>query len=403
MGNQLVELPAAVKGLHSLRAFNVAENRLKQLPAGLGQLRRLEWLFAYSNHLAELPAGVLGGPSLERALFEANPLSASAVRALLEEASRTCARTVGLDEEQMGRARKAGPASAEAAPACVSVGSVLPVEGVGQYFTGVARGGPAAEAAPARLLVVAFAASQGEPEWHGLLGRLCAEGRAVAQPPPAGPLSARAPPEPPGGGGGYAKERRLAGLWSDCCRGAGPAPASAAERGSVDLGDFDVLSVVDHRMRWYLEDFGGLQEALRQVVARYDRVLFVGASMGGFGALLHGGLLAGAVAAFGPQAVLHEATLRPPGDDLAHLQEQERALRRSVLAARSRGVRLAVHCASDEHMWSQAHAPEGPAPLPCAPPRGRCTRSFRASRSRSCSTGQGSCSRSCPAWCTTCW
>lgn len=71
--------------------------------------------------------------------------------------------------------------------------------------------------------------------------------------------------------------------------------------------------------------------------------------MGGFGAMLHGGHLASAVVAFGPQVALKEATLRPPGVDGASLEMLQQKLCDSVRLGRTRGATIKVHCAADEH------------------------------------------------------
>jgi len=146
-------------------------------------------------------------------------------------------------------------------------------------------------------------------------------------------------------------EACLARLWAGCQRDTGKAARRPAEAGEVvPLGDFDVLSVVDHRMRWYSEDVPAFSKALEGVCQRYRHVLFVGASMGGFGALLHGGRLAGAVLAFSPQADLVEATLRPPAPDVAALTGLADRLFESIETASGRGALVEVHCAADEHL-----------------------------------------------------
>lgn len=62
-----------------------------------------------------------------------------------------------------------------------------------------------------------------------------------------------------------------------------------------------------------------------EVTRRYSRTLFLGASMGGFGALRHGSRLADMVVAFGPQTVLSEAGDPPPTPPRAQPREGRRA------------------------------------------------------------------------------
>jgi hypothetical protein len=73
--------------------------------------------------------------------------------------------------------------------------------------------------------------------------------------------------------------------------------------------------------------------------------------MGGYAALLHGGFLADAVLAFGPQSVMHTATLRPSSvDGLQGLKKLTQNVQDSVRAAVARGARMEVHAASDTHL-----------------------------------------------------
>merc|ERR1719491_659968 len=83
-------------------------------------------------------------------------------------------------------------------------------------FGTVAEGEPGGEAgplhSPAKLLVVAFSASQGEPEWMGLLSRLAALGKVSKQAPLEGPLADVL------GGDMTASSSSMAMLWSGCLR-----------------------------------------------------------------------------------------------------------------------------------------------------------------------------------------
>lgn len=86
-------------------------------------------------------------------------------------------------------------------------------------------------------------------------------------------------------------------------------------------------------------------------------VLFVGASMGGFGAILHGGHLADAVVAFGPQVKLTEASLRPQGVGMDALRLLESDLMGAVATARRRRALMRVHCPADEYLLHALQLP----------------------------------------------
>lgn len=157
---------------------------------------------------------------------------------------------------------------------------------------------------------------------------------------------------------------QLAALWALCARplpgdatGDAPEPAAPGLAELPAAGDVDLLSVIDHRMRWYAEDEPALHRALEAVVSQRERSFFVGASMGGFGALLHGSRLADAVLALGPQSRLDQAILRPPAPDAAGLRELSARATAAVLAGRRRGAALEVHCAADEHFWHALNLP----------------------------------------------
>merc|ERR1719343_1530852 len=84
--------------------------------------------------------------------------------------------------------------------------------------------------------------------------------------------------------------------------------------GQVRVRDFDVLSLCDTNAQWYLDSKErlelGLEAKLAKLTARYRRVILIGVSMGGFGALSHAHL-ADTVAVFGPQTDLNISHLRP--------------------------------------------------------------------------------------------
>ncbi|CAK0818917.1 unnamed protein product, partial [Prorocentrum cordatum] len=123
------------------------------------------------------------------------------------EAAQSRVTALGLDTAQVRAhvAARPGDEGARALPACVSVGTMLPSGGAKCYMKLVRAsqlrrgpgqraacepgGPPAPDEARAGLLVVAFSASQGEPEWLGLLRRMAGQ-RARALPPPRGPVAA---------------------------------------------------------------------------------------------------------------------------------------------------------------------------------------------------------------------
>lgn len=387
MGNRLRELPVELSLMGNLRTLMVASNRLEVLPSTITDLKSLEWIIAYNNIIASLPSGLLlGSRWLERVLLEDNPLSAASVASLLAEASRSRVKTLGMDTAQV-RVHKEGVAGGKALPQCVSLGSMVPVDsgtdGPG-FFAKLVRASqlrpaldepsvadrwscPGPEDSPADVLVVALAASQGEPEWLGLLRRVATSEdgrrRVSALAPVEGTLtelhSAGFDPVvgPALASPGEASAICLARLWSSCTPAATPEVAEVGKPTDehvpgVPLHDFDILCVVDHRMRWYSEDppAHALQKALTSVCTRYHKVLFVGASMGGCGALLHGASLADAILTFGPQARLYESTLRPPVDDPAELRSLSGRVVEAARVARGRGALVEVHCAADEHL-----------------------------------------------------
>jgi len=368
MGNDLCELPQSLSSLRSLRTLSVAGNRLTALPPCVAQLGRLETILAYNNEIVELPERLLlGSAHLSTVLLEGNPISGASLASLVRAAEWTYARTVALDisqaREYMKWKCKDEPADAamKDLPPCISVGDLIDTGSPCKYYLKLVRGSqlrrePGVQAAglpggpppptekPARLLLAAFAASQGEPEWMGALRRLFTAPPATALPPPVGEVADVVD--------GREGDAQLAALWAAFGT---PPTAEAMELPSAE--DVDLLSVIDHRMRWYAEDAPALHRVLEALVAQHERSVFVGASMGGFGSLLHGGRLADAVLALGPQSQLDQAILRPPAADGAELRELSRRVAESVLEGRRRGAAMEVHCAADEHFWHGLNLP----------------------------------------------
>ncbi|OLP89692.1 Calcium-dependent protein kinase 13 [Symbiodinium microadriaticum] len=315
---------------------------------------------------------IAGCRGLTRLLLEGNPLKPSVVSSLIEAVPRSNLKTLGLDTQQVREAAAASPSGFEELPAAVSVGTVLPVQGSSQISFKLTRasqlrrqpgvksvaqpGGPADPVAqPAKLLIVAFAASQGEPEWLGFLRRLLEKGKVTPLPQASADLSDLLEAD---GAGDF--DRKMSMFWTGSPCIASEDEQQEGEVQALPLPDFDVLTAVDHRMRWYAEDRPAVETVLRELRPRYSKMLCVGASMGGFAAVLHGGLIADGVLALNPQANLPEALLRPPAETPRDLQDLSESLLDSAKAAAARGAQVTVHSAADEHLLhTQSWEPSG--------------------------------------------
>ena len=74
----------------------------------------------------------------------------------------------------------------------------------------------------------------------------------------------------------------------------------------------DFLFIRDQRRRWYLDGLGGIGDTfddtlsfLRNIIEKYDKVIFIGVSAGGYASILFGSLLSiSNVIAFVPQTDL---------------------------------------------------------------------------------------------------
>lgn len=374
MGNRISKLPTEIELCWQLRTLCVAGNQLEDLPQCIARLRNLEWFFAYNNRLRDLPEGLLCGSwGLERVLLEGNPLSQEALQGLVHDAANSKVHALALDTEQVSAYVAGCEARSEewkALPLNITVGTLVHSPDSAQYYMKLVRasqlsrrdagpratcepGGP--DQAPTRLLVVALAASQGEPEWLGVLRRLTAPGALCEMEPVAGQLTEHVGEFEPGADVESA-ELKIVRLWDSCVRVTERPKRDAAAASSAGE-DFDVLAVIDHRMRWYTEDSDAFARAVEAVSSRYERVVFVGASMGGFGALCHGGRLADATIAFGPQSRLDQATLRPPAEGPEVHEQMSGSLRAAVRSGRRRGALIQVHCAADEHFWHGLNIP----------------------------------------------
>lgn len=284
MGNQLTELPPEVELFRRLRVINISANRVSCIPDFGTITPELEWVFLYSNLLRTAPIGIFKNEWIQRILIEDNPLSADSTLAFVCEVVRVTARaecrltTVGLDTDQLSRALESSPTESgslrkeEALPVVVSVGDMIQCDGDGQYFMKITRASQLRRCAgvraigqdgiepvldkPLSLLVVAFAASQGEPEWQGLLRRLFDLGKVTAQAAPVGDFDAK-----------FAKcdqDAIIRELWKHCTEASNVTKPDQPDSSSMALPDFDVLSVVDHRMRWFTCNF---------VEAKFDHIV----------------------------------------------------------------------------------------------------------------------------------
>ncbi|CAE8625995.1 unnamed protein product, partial [Polarella glacialis] len=307
------------------------------LPDSIASLPELQWLYVYNNRLQVLPRRLLSrARKLERFFVEANPLSAETAVELLSDVPGSV-RVLGVDAAQVQTAVAAKTGAPLQLPPSVNSGWMLPW---GNLYAKLAPSSqlrraegvlPLSSPEPVYggdVLVVAFAASQGEPEWLGSLGQVAsgkvplseAKERIVRE--PVGSFSKiyedllgfdRPAQEPKAKG---AACRLSAAAWLDPPGSAlgGPAREPPPPGDSELLASFDVLSLCDTNAQWYCDAPERLnlevEAKLKELVKKYRRVLFLGVSMGGFGALSNAHL-AHTVAVFGPQIDLAVSHLRP--------------------------------------------------------------------------------------------
>eukprot|EP00929_Paragymnodinium_shiwhaense_P001684 TRINITY_DN10191_c0_g1_i2.p1 TRINITY_DN10191_c0_g1~~TRINITY_DN10191_c0_g1_i2.p1 ORF type:complete len:660 (-),score=121.17 TRINITY_DN10191_c0_g1_i2:247-2226(-) len=359
MGNKLRDLPAELGLMTSMRNMVISCNELTELPDVFGSLLKLEWFVAYGNRLEVLPENMLTASKiLELCLLESNPLKASTIAKALNDVYQGSVKCLGLDEEQMARfTAVATDEEKKWIPRALVTGSIC--GSIPNYYAKLMRASQLRKKGrearsllnppttpPAPMLVVAFTASQAEPEWLGLLRRLLENPWLAPLPEHEAPLDA-----------GVTDFDQLMGMfWNQLAR-TSTANGGWAEKddgkpaGEHELkADFDVLSLVDHGMGWYMQDYENLQRALTGVCSSYEKVIFLGASMGGFGALVHCGNIADGVMAFGPQSRLHESILRPTAADTAELEGITRRCNESIQQARSRGAIVEIQTAADGHL-----------------------------------------------------
>eukprot|EP00667_Euglena_gracilis_P001359 EG_transcript_1359 len=377
-GNQLTALPASLCMLTELVELAVADNRLATWPGPVARLPRLEELWLFGNRLTEVPPDFLPVTACRKVWLERNPLTAACVAALLQSAvlPEVKVTALGLDSDQLAQV-----ADRPAVP-CLREGWCPPLgpDGDGQhegYFKRVSaralKGGAVGD--PCEAVVVAFASSQGTPEWAGALAQVHAalgsgahtntiltveDTRWAVNDPAANPdeLMAHC------WDGWQPAERRPA---APPC----PAPGSPGLAGAGPAGaDFDILFVCDCHRRWYADAEGSTEpfrQKLQAALQPYRRRFFLGSSMGGFGALSFADE-ADVTLVFGAQVDLQNGTMRPglPQPRLAALSRAQLA---AVGRAVGQGRAVRVHTGLDQYYrQAQALPPEAPVvvhPLHC--------------------------------------
>eukprot|EP00929_Paragymnodinium_shiwhaense_P047990 TRINITY_DN24330_c0_g1_i1.p1 TRINITY_DN24330_c0_g1~~TRINITY_DN24330_c0_g1_i1.p1 ORF type:complete len:909 (+),score=148.87 TRINITY_DN24330_c0_g1_i1:111-2837(+) len=396
-GNNLAFLPEEIGRLQQLRHISVHDNQLETLPESLLRVFRLRRLIAYNNKLRYLPQGLLEQlDGLEILLVEANPLDGETMADLIHTKS-ACLRTFGVDEDQMTEYlnhTSNGHENDRSLPKYLNSGQMLPWDRLYAKLTPAsllrsAEGMRAAQLSSSverkqpEMLVVAFSASQGEPEWLGALGKVFERQLTLDEaarhiqrenvesfremyeeqhdhsPKFDVPDSEFAP---------YSR-RACETAWFGRPPRAFASPRPSKERASAsDSGarvkDFDVLALCDTNAQWYYDTESAhrklfVRKRLEEIAAKYKKVVLVGASMGGFAALSHSDL-ADLVAVFGPQTDLTISHLRP-GFEIGELEAASEAMRQAVAKAVEKGTRIEYHVAAEEHLYyaQQMKLPRG--------------------------------------------
>lgn len=255
-GNRLSSIPQSLTTLRRLRALNLAENALEEVPSAISEMTMLTSLWLYSNRLKSLPLSMKKMPSLRQAWVEGNEDLGPALDAFIEEMTgHKTLKTLGVDQHQIAQVRTRAP--------FVSV-SEIPKDAPNGYFKLVRwNGSDVEEKQNAPVLIVSFGSAPGVPNWGGLLKKL---------------------------------------------------------QKNVKEGDsYDVLYVCDVERSWYMSndmsvdqkaEFDRWSRYLEEVCAGYERVLYIGDSMGASASLMFA-KHATRVLAFCPQVDLYVASIRP--------------------------------------------------------------------------------------------
>jgi len=387
-GNRLRSLPQDIGCATTFRTLLIHDNELEYLPDSICHLAELRWLYVYNNRLQHLPSDMLTHLSkLERLLVEANPLSQEASGELLSYVPWHV-RVLGVDAVQVeGFYDHCDQASKVAPPLSSKVisGWMLPW---GRLYAKLApasqlRRSECTRAVSSKapvyggdVLVVAFAASQGEPEWFGVLGQLLGQNNMMEIDRYSGAsfwdVHTAVHGVPPTGRDQVAARRATAAMWLHPSE---PSDFMDEASGCKSPQDFDVLSLCDTNAQWYVDtdvQHLGVEAKLTSIISRYRRVMMIGTSMGGFGALSHAHL-ADTVAVFGPQTDLCMSHLRP-GMGPAELTAASTRMRDNVHCALQKGTRIEYHVAMEDHLLYARVLPLPPGSLVVHPFDGRVAR-----------------------------
>jgi len=189
-GNRIRHVPESLGQAKTMETLMLADNLLESLPESVGDLTQLQWLYLYNNRLTTLPKKLMWrAKCLYRVSVEGNPLSDDTLVEFLHNVPYRM-RVVGIDSTQASswhaRVKELGESDDELG-ARVMVGHMLGWDGLyaklcraSQLVWEGSKTRPVTcddiLAKPSELLVVAFSASQGEPEWLGVLGQALLKG-----------------------------------------------------------------------------------------------------------------------------------------------------------------------------------------------------------------------------------
>ena len=255
-GNRLRSIPTSLTTLRRLRSLNLAENCIQELPSEIAEMTMLTSLWLYTNEISSLPETMRKMPSLRQLWVEGNDSLGPSLDAFISamDGHKTL-RTFGIDQYQFEHVKKSAHfTSVSETPQFAPAG----------YFKLVRwHGSSAAEKQNAPVLIVSFGSAPGVPNWGGLLKKL---GKNIGK------------------------------------------------------GDtYDVLYVCDVQRSWYMSnDMSVNQDAeferwnthLRNACAGYERVLYIGDSMGASASLMFAEH-ATRVLSFCPQVDLYLSSIRP--------------------------------------------------------------------------------------------
>lgn len=255
-GNRLREIPRSITKLRRLRALNLAENAMETIPDDVSEMTMLTSLWLYSNDLTSLPGkSVKKMLSIKQMWIEGNEnLDGDVLDAFARDVSgHKTLQTLGVDQRQAARMKTL--------ERCVSVAEIP--EGNPRGYFKLVRWGNDRDAPRAPVLIVSFGSAPGVPNWGGLLKKL---------------------------------------------------------QKNVKNGDaYDVLYVCDVERSWYASNDASVDQdaeferwsaPLRDACAPYERVLYIGDSMGASASLMFAEH-ATRVLAFCPQVDLYAASIRP--------------------------------------------------------------------------------------------